>query len=86
MFKKIRHGKSQVDGFYVRFLRIDFYKLVLNLLALALLGFIVWSGIKLFSGQFLSSPLVGSLVFIVELAGFVMLARHITVNAWRPPA
>lgn len=73
MTKRHRQGKSQVSGFYVHFLRIDFYKLFLNLLVLALLGFVIWSAIKLFSGEFFQSPLIGSIVFFVEVIVFALL-------------
>jgi len=86
MIKRNRQGKLQVSGFHVRFLKIDFYKLFLNLLVLALFGFIIWSAVKLFSGGFLNSPLVGSLVFFVEIVAFVLLCRHTRANKWRPPS
>ncbi|HEX7365237.1 MAG TPA: CAP domain-containing protein [Dehalococcoidia bacterium] len=86
MIRRNRHGKSQVSGLYVHFLRIDFYKLFLNLLVLALLGLIVWSAVKLFLGEFLYSPLIGSIVFFVEIAAFVLLCRHTRANKWRPPS
>jgi cell division protein FtsW (lipid II flippase) len=86
MIKRNRQGKSQVRGFYVHFLKIDFYKLFLNLLVLALLGVIIWSAVKLFSGEFLHSPLIGSLVFFVEIVAFVLLCRHTRANKWRPPS
>jgi hypothetical protein len=85
MLRRNRHGRLQVSGLYVRFLRIDFYKLFLNLLVLTLFGFIVWSAVKLFSGGFLSSPLIGSLVFFIEIVAFVLLCRHARANRWRPP-
>jgi uncharacterized protein YkwD len=86
MIKRNRQGKLQVSGFHVHFLKIDFYKLFLNLLVLALFGFIIWSAIKLFSGEFLHNPLTGSLVFFVEIAAFVLLSRHTRANRWRPPS
>jgi uncharacterized protein YkwD len=86
MIKRNRQGKLQVSGLHVRFLKIDFYKLFLNLLVLALFGFIVWSAVKLFSGEFLNSPLIGCFVFFVEIAAFVLLCRHARANKWRPPS
>lgn len=85
IIKKNRQGKSQVRGFYVRFLRIDFYKLFLNLLVIALFGFIIWSAIQLFSGKFLNSPLIGSIVFFIEIIAFIFLCIHFRANSWRPP-
>ena len=85
MIRRNRHGKSQVSGLYVRFLRIDFYKLFLNLLVLALLGVIIWSAVKLFSGEFFHRPLIGSLVFFVEIIAFALLCKHTRANRWRPP-
>jgi len=86
MIRRNRHGKSQVSGLYVHFLRIDFYKLFLNLLVLALFGGILWSAVKLFSGEFLHNPLIGSLVLFVEIVVFVLLCRHTRANKWRPPS
>ena len=86
MIKRDKHGKSQIRGFYVKFIKIDFYKLFLNLLVLALFGLIIWSAVKLFSGEFLNSPLIGSLVFFVEIVAFVLLCRHTRANRWRPPS
>jgi len=86
MVRRNKHGKLQVSGLYVHFLKIDFYKLLLNLLVLALFGVIVWSAVKLFSGEFLHSPLIGSLVFFGEITAFVLLCRHTRANRWRPPS
>lgn len=85
IIKKTRQGKTHIGGFYVRFLRIDFYKLFLNLLVLALFGFIIWSAIQLFSGKFLNSPLIGSIVFFIEIIAFIFLCIHFRANSWRPP-
>jgi uncharacterized protein YkwD len=85
IIKKTRQGKTHIGGFYVRFLRIDFYKLFLNLLVLALFGFIIWSAIQLFSGKFLNSPLIGSIVFFIEIISFIFLCIHFRANSWRPP-
>jgi hypothetical protein len=52
------------------------YKLFLNLFALSLIGLIIWSGIKLFSQHaFLSSQTTGSIIFIVEIVVFLIVAR-----------
>lgn len=51
-----------------------FVKLFLNLLELALFGFNIWSGIRLFSGHdFLKSQTIGSLVFIAEIIFFFVV-------------
>ncbi len=62
------------------------YRLVLNLSILCLLGLTIWSGIKLFSQQYFSSPLVGSLVFLTELAFFFWMWRTVSKNSWRWPS
>jgi len=86
MIKRNKRGRLQFKGLYVKFIGIDFYKLFLNLLILAVLGFITWSAIKLFSGEFFNSPLIGSLVFFGEIIAFIILCRHIGNNRWRPPS
>jgi len=62
------------------------YRLLLNLTMLAVLGLIIWSGIKLFSQQYFSSPLVGSLIFLAELVFFIWMWRTVSKNSWRWPS
>lgn len=62
------------------------YRLVLNLSMLCLLDLTIWSGIKLFSQQYFSSPLVGSLVFLAELVFFIWMWRTVSKNSWRWPS
>jgi len=62
------------------------YRLLLNLSILSLLGLTVWSGIKLFSQQFVYSQLIGSLIFLAELVFFVWLWRIVSKNSWRWPS
>ncbi len=62
------------------------YRLFLNLSMLCLLGLIIWSGIKLFSQQYFSSPFVGSLVFLAELVFFIWVWRTVSKNSWRWPS
>ena len=62
------------------------YRLFLNLSMLCLLGLTIWSGIKLFSQQYFSSPLVGSLVFLAELVFFIWMWRTVSKNSWRWPS
>lgn len=62
------------------------YRLFLNLSMLYLLGLTIWSGIKLFSQQYFSSPLVGSLVFLAELVFFIWMWRTVSKNSWRWPS
>ncbi len=73
--------------YYTRKYRIvgKIYRLILNLSALSLLGLLIWSGFSLFTQQFMQSPLVGSLVFLVELAFFIWLCRVLLKNGWRQP-
>jgi len=62
------------------------YRLILNLSILSLLGFLVWSGIKLFSSQFTQSALIGSLLFVAELIFFIWMWRVVARNSWRWPS
>jgi len=62
------------------------YRLFLNLSMLCLLGLTIWSGIKLFSQQYFSSPLVGSIVFLAELVFFIWMWRTVSKNSWRWPS
>lgn len=62
------------------------YRVILNLSFLSLLGLLIWSGVSLFTQQFMLSPLVGSLVFLVELILFIWLWRVISRNSWRQPS
>jgi uncharacterized protein YkwD len=62
------------------------YRLILNLSLLSILGLLVWSGFSLFNKQFMQSPLVGSLVFLFELAIFIWLCRVVSKNSWRQPS
>ena len=62
------------------------YRFLLNLSILALLGLIIWTGIQLFSQQFLHSPLIGSLIFLAEFVFFVWMWRIVSKNSWRWPS
>ncbi len=62
------------------------YRLILNLSVLSLLGLLIWSGVLLFTQQFMQSPLIGSLLFLLELAVFVWLCRLVSKNGWRQPS
>ena len=62
------------------------YRLILNLSALSLLGLLVWSGVSLFTQQFMQSPLIGSLVFLLEITVFIWLCRIVSKNGWRRPS
>ena len=62
------------------------YRLLLNLLILSLLGLIIWTGIQLFSQQFVQSPLVGSLIFLAEFILFIWIWRVVAKNGWRWPS
>jgi hypothetical protein len=62
------------------------YRLILNLSVLSLLGLLIWSGVLLFTQQFMQSPLVGSLLFLFEFAVFVWLCRTASKNGWRQPS
>ena len=62
------------------------YRLSLNLAILCLLGLAIWSGVKLFSQQYFSSPLIGSLIFLAELTLFAWMWRVVSRNSWRWPS
>ncbi len=62
------------------------YKLILNLSILSLFGFLVWSGIKLFSHQFLNNPIIGSITFIEEFVLFIWIGRIISRNSRQRPS
>lgn len=62
------------------------YRLILNLSVLSLLGLLAWSGVLLFTQQFMQSPLIGSLLFVFELAIFIWLCRVVSKNSWRQPS
>jgi len=62
------------------------YRLLLNLSILSLLGLIIWTGIQLFSQQFVRSPLVGSLIFLAEFVLFIWMWRIVSKNSWRWPS
>ncbi|MFC2072853.1 CAP domain-containing protein [Chloroflexota bacterium] len=62
------------------------YKSCLNISLISLSGLIIWSGIQLFSKQFIQNPLTGSIVFIAELIFFVWLLRVVHRNRRRWPS
>lgn len=62
------------------------YRLVINVSILALLGLIIWSGVQLFSQQFLSNSVVGSIIFVAELVLFIWMWRVVSKNSWRWPS
>jgi curved DNA-binding protein CbpA len=62
------------------------YRLILNLSVLSLLGLIISSAVLLFTQKFMPSPLIGSVVFLAELAAFIWLCRVVSKNSWRQPS
>jgi curved DNA-binding protein CbpA len=62
------------------------YRLILNLSVLSLLGLTIWSGVKLFSGHFISSTWGGSIIFLAEIVIFIWLWRVVVKNSWRWPS
>jgi len=62
------------------------YRLILNLAILSLLGLVIWSGVRLFSHQFVHSALVGSILFVGELAFFIWAWTVVAKNSWRWPS
>lgn len=63
-----------------------FYRFILNLAILSLLGLLIWSGIQLFSQQFFQSSIIGSLIFIAEFVFFIWMWKVIAKNSWRWPS
>jgi uncharacterized protein YkwD len=61
------------------------YRLILNLSIISLFGLLIWSGISLFTQQFVQNPLIGSVVFLTELVIFIWLWRVVAKNSWRQP-
>jgi hypothetical protein len=61
------------------------YKLGLNLAILSLCGLIVWSGVELFSHQFLKSAIAGSVLFFAEFGLFLWLWGIVSLNRRRRP-
>ncbi len=64
----------------------NLYRLVLNLIILSIFGLLIWSGVKLFSQEFIKSSLNGSLIFLAELIFFIWMWRVISKNSWRWPS
>jgi hypothetical protein len=62
------------------------YRLLLNLSILSVFGLLIWSGIKLFSHQFVHSSLAGGLLFLAELVFFIWMWRMVSKNSWRWPS
>lgn len=62
------------------------YRFILNLGILSMLGLLIWSGIKLFSGSFHYNPIVGSLIFLAEFVFFIWIWKVIAKNSWRWPS
>lgn len=62
------------------------YRFLLNLSVLSLLGLLVWTGIELFSQQFVQNSLVGSLVFLAEFIFFIWMWKVVAKNSWRWPS
>jgi len=62
------------------------YRLLLNLSILSLLGLTIWSGVSLFTQQFMQNPVASSIVFVSELVIFIWLCRVVARNSWRKPS
>jgi len=75
-------------GYYTRKYKIvgKVYRLILNLSVLSLLGLLIWSGVSLFTREFMRNPLIGSAVFLAELVVFIWLCRIVSKNSWRQPS
>ena len=73
---------------YIRWLRLDTYKLFLSLAVITLLGTLVWTGTALFSHQLPSvlTPLTGSFLFLAEVALFIWSAWLLRKNIRRSPS
>lgn len=75
-------------SYYTRKYKIvgKIYRLILNLSVLSLFGLLVWSGVSLFTQQFMQNSIIGSLLFLAELAIFAWLWRVVVKNSWRKPS
>lgn len=75
-------------GYYARRYKIvgKVYRLILNLSVLSLLGLLIWSGVSLFTQEFMQNSLIGSTVFLSELVIFIWLCRVVAKNSWRQPS
>jgi len=62
------------------------YRLILNLGILSLFGYLIWSGIQLFSHKVVYSPLIGSLLFIFGVVLFIYMWKIVAKNSWRWPS
>jgi hypothetical protein len=62
------------------------YRLLLNLCILSVFGLLIWSGIRLFSHQFVHSSLAGSLILLAEFILFIWMWRVVSKNSWRWPS
>jgi hypothetical protein len=62
------------------------YRLILNVGILSLFGLLIWSGIRLFSHQFVQNALMGSILFVVEFVLFIWIWRVVSKNSWRWPS
>jgi len=62
------------------------YKLILNLSLLSVLGLLIWTSIKVFSGNFPSSTIVGSCILLTEFIFFIWIWKGVARNSWRRPS
>ena len=62
------------------------YRLILNLVLLAALSLLIWSGYQLVTKQLASTPLISSVVFLAEIAFFIWIWRKVSKNSWRWPS
>ncbi len=62
------------------------YRILLNLSMIIIIAVIIWTGIKLFTNDFIQNPLIGSIIFIGELVFLIWLWRTVKKNSWRWPS
>jgi hypothetical protein len=62
------------------------YRTILNLSILFYFGFLIWCVIRLFSRQYMPTPLIGSLVFVGQIVFLVWLGSLVSKNSWRRPS
>lgn len=62
------------------------YRALINLSVFSLLVLVVWSGIHLFTQSFHSNPIIGVIVFIIEIGFLLWLFKVANRNKWRWPS
>jgi signal transduction histidine kinase len=62
------------------------YRIILNLSLISLLALLIWSGVLLFTQQFMQNAIIGSLLFVAEIIFFIWIIKIVKRNSWRWPS